>query len=344
MAVLTFENSCLTVGGSFMKYSDPLNPLDLPPFTMRFQFSDSSYNPTTSGVSWKTGTTWQRVTINPNVWDYTNTNPNWQSAFSNVFNDANNAVSVLGANVKDVTNMISLFDHNGFSCNIVSMALFDISSISSMDSMFAGLLNLQEIPLFSTSHITSMRYVLQGCQSLTEIPLFDMSEVTDLQYAFDLCVGIRTVPAFTTSKVINMTSTFSRCHNLTTVPLLDTSSVLYMGHDVDLHAYGGMFYDSGITEIPAFDTSKVVSLKNFCRHCTHLKKIPLLDTSSVVRFDGAFNECYRSTGGALALYNQASSQTNPPTYVSDAFNQCGARTETGLAELQQIPRSWGGRA
>jgi hypothetical protein len=210
--------------------------------------------------------------------------------------------------------------------------------------MFAGLLRLPSIPLFSTSHITNMGYVLSGCQSLTEIPLFDMSEVTDLRYAFEDCSHITTVPAFSTSKVINMTGTFASCKRLSSVPLLDTSSVLYMGEDMNLNAYGGMFYDSGIRELPAFDTSKVISMKNFCKGCSYLDKIPLLDTSSVVRFDGAFQNCYYSTGGALALYNQVSNQSNLPTYFSHAFDQCGAGTPTGLAELQQIPRSWGGLA
>ena len=54
--------------------------------------------------------------------------------------------------------------------------------------------------------------------------------------------------------------------------------------------------------------------------------------------------CEKVESGALALYNQMSSQVNPPRRYSYCFTGCGEDTTTGYAELQQIPQSWGGLA
>ena len=113
-----------------------------------------------------------------------------------------------------------------------------------------------------------------------------------------------------TTNVTAMNSTFQYCHGLLTVSLFDTSNVTNMGR---------MFED-----------------------CNHLTIIPLFNTSKVIVMDSAFSNCYRVESGALALYQQASSQTTPPTYHSGTFSYCGQYTQTGSAELAQIPYSWGG--
>jgi len=55
-----------------------------------------------------------------------------------------------------------------------------------------------------------------------------------------------------------------------------------------------------------------------------------------------FRNCYAVESGALALYRQASTQANPPTYHTNTFKDCGKDTVTGAAELASIPASWGG--
>jgi len=58
--------------------------------------------------------------------------------------------------------------------------------------------------------------------------------------------------------------------------------------------------------------------------------------------DDMFMNCYKVESGALALYQQARSQANPPSTHNHAFANCGRDTVTGAAELAQIPVSWGG--
>lgn len=118
------------------------------------------------------------------------------------------------------------------------------------------------------------------------------------------------VIAANTTGVTKMSNTFDGCSNLTTVQLFDTSSVTAMS---------AMFKGcSGLTSVPLFDTSSATNMSNMFQNCTMVQS------------------------GALALYNQASTQTTPPTNHTNTFYNCGRDTVTGAAELSQIPASWGG--
>lgn len=162
-----------------------------------------------------------------------------------------------------------------------------------------------------TSAITDMHYMFYNCQSLISICLFDTSAVTSMYYTFAGCTSLKSVPLFDTSSVTNMGCTFYKCMSLESVPLFDTSAATGMGM---------LFKD-----------------------CISLKTIPLFDTSAATSIYEAFMNCTKVESGALALYQQASTQATPPTHTR-AFKNCGNDTTTGAAELAQIPTSWGGTA
>jgi len=127
---------------------------------------------------------------------------------------------------------------------------------------------------------------------------------------------------------------FRDCSSLNSVPLFDTRNVTNISE---------MFYHcTSLVSIPLFDTSNVSYMNSTLRGCTSLTYIPLFDTSNVIAMNYMCQECYNVEGGALSLYQQASTQTIPPSRYDWAFKDCGKNTPTGLAELQQIPRSWGG--
>jgi hypothetical protein len=52
-----------------------------------------------------------------------------------------------------------------------------------------------------------------------------------------------------------------------------------------------------------------------------------------------FYSCKNVETGALALYQQASSQSAIPSHTK-AFYLCGSSTSTGTSELAQIPTDW----
>lgn len=98
-----------------------------------------------------------------------------------------------------------------------------------------------------------------------------------------------------------------------------------------------------LTSVALFDTSNVTNMSDMFINCNYLTTIPLFDTSNVTTTNYMFNNCYYVESGALALYQQMSSQTNPPSSHIGTFINCGRETETGAAELAQIPADWGGR-
>lgn len=108
---------------------------------------------------------------------------------------------------------------------------------------------------------------------------------------------------------------------------------------------GGMEY---LEEISLFDTSAVTDFSEMFQGAslrwpsTKSVSIPLFDTSSAVDVSNMFNNFNRVSSGALALYQQMSTQATPPTTYTNCFYNCGRNTVTGKAELAQIPTSWGG--
>ena len=132
-------------------------------------------------------------------------------------------------------------------------------------------------------------------------------------------------------KVNNMNSLFNGCTSLTSVALFDTSNVLYM--DI-------MFKNcTSLTNVPLFNTSRVSRMTGMFSGCTSLTTVPLFNTSNVTDMSFMLHNCTKVESGALALYQQASSQATIPSH-SYTFAHCGVDTESGSAELAQIPSDW----
>lgn len=178
----------------------------------------------------------------------------------------------------------------------------------SFESLLSDCNNVVDILGANTRGVTSMDSMFYSCTSLSSVPLFDTSKVTNMRFMFGICKSLPSVPLFDTSNVTNMKSMFASCSSLTNSPLYDTSKVTNMD---------SMFY-----------------------HCYILSSVPLFDTSNVNDMRSMFDYCYNVQSGALALYQQASTQANPPTYHDCTFRYCGRYTQTGAAELAQIPSNW----
>lgn len=133
------------------------------------------------------------------------------------------------------------------------------------------------------------------------------------------------------SGITRMNMLFAYCSNLRSVEFFDTSmcTEMYL-----------MFELTKIQEAPAFNTSSAEDMHGMFYLCKSLKHVPLYSTASCYDMSDMFAFCWNVEGGALALYTQASSQAVPPTYYVAAFYQCGKDTETGAAELAQIPYEW----
>jgi surface protein len=190
--------------------------------------------------------------------------------------------------------------------------VYDICTANSArPNDWSGLLysaNIIEVLGANATGVTIMRETFDSCTALTSVALFDTSTVSTMNYTFNNCTSLTSVPLFDTSNVTDMSIMFDSCSSLTTVPL--------------------------------FDTSNVTTMAQMFNNCTSLTTVLLFDTSNVTDMTGMFANCSNVTGGALALYQQASSQANPPTNHLITFRNCGSNTTTGAAELAQIPSDW----
>ena len=366
-----FENSNLIIEGNFVQ--DEYNPLNLPPNTVRVRTSDGNAPIKNSPIEAATYETASLVAGTNNVYDVYKSGTNLNKMFA----CSTNVVAVLGANTKDVTNMSEMFygcenltsvvvfdttkvtsmeymfrncynlttvpsfdtssvttmkDMFGECYELTSVPLFNTSNVTSMDSMFELCRKLTSVPLFDTTKVTNMRAMLWGCSSLTSVPLFNTSNVTSMNSMLGNCSTLTGVPLFETSAVTDMKQMFFNCDKITTVPLLNTSKVTDMED---------MFYSCDkLVSVPVFNTSKVTNMYDMFCYCSSLSAVPLFNTSKVTNMGLTFFGCENVQTGALALYQQASTQTNPPSNHEATFYNCGINTQTGAAELAQIPSNW----
>ena len=157
---------------------------------------------------------------------------------------------------------------------------------------------------------------------------------TDFTGLLKYSVNVTEVLGANTTGITSMDTMFAECSSLASVPLFDTSSVTNMR---------SMFtVCSSLTSVPLFDTSSVTNMLQMLYNCSSLTAIPLFNTSSVTNMGSMCWHCINVQSGALALYQQASTQTNVPSHNDITFLDCGSNTTTGAAELAQIPVSWGG--
>lgn len=183
---------------------DPLNPLNLPPNTMRVKFK-SGYTPTM-------GDTQTLVDATNNIWDIGKTRNEWNSLF-NESSETHNLLEVLGANTKNVTDMTSLFH---YCTSLTNVALFDTSNVTNMTQMFYNCTSLITVPLFNTSKVTKMFNMFRWDNNLISVPLFDTSNVTEFDYVFATCTSLTSIPLFDTSKMVNVKSCFESCVSVNT--------------------------------------------------------------------------------------------------------------------------------
>ena len=256
----------------------------------------------TSGYTPVIGDSQTLVDAQDNIWDITKNSTDWWALFNGT---QNYLLEVLGANTTGVTNMKKMFYNSKL---LTTVALFDTTSVTDMSEMFYSCKVLTTVPLFDTHNVSNMAAMFDTCIALTYIPLFDTSSVTDMHQMFNACQTLTTVPLFNTSRVTTMAYMFDLCSSLTTVPL--------------------------------FNTVKVTAMNAMFTSCSSLTAIPLFNTSRVTTMAYMFDSCINVESGALALYQQASTQATPPSSHGYAFHDCGSNTTTGAAELAQIPSDW----
>lgn len=100
--------------------------------------------------------------------------------------------------------------------------------------------------------------------------------------------------------------------------------------------------DSGNLDITDSDGNICVTMDRMFQSCYGLTYITPIHCSNVVNVGGMFQRCTEVTEGALAQYTWFINHNSNITNHSSTFSDCGSHTQTGTAELAQIPVGWGG--
>lgn len=190
--------------------------------------------------------------------------------------------------------------------------------------------NVTEIISADSYGATDFSSMCFECSNLTSVCMIDTSAATTMEYMFAMCTSLTTVPLFNTSNVESFRGMFWEASSINSVPLFDTSNAV----DMSL-----MLYMTDITECPLFDTSSATGLYGIIGDCYNLVTVPDFDVSSCIEADWICIADIAVTGGALNLYNKLAALDPVPSH-NQAFTSCGRDTDTGAAELAQIPEEW----
>ena len=106
----------------------------------------------------------------------------------------------------------------------VDISCWDLSSYTSMASMFQGCSSLQSLDVsgFDTSNVTSMASMFQGCSSLQSLDVsgFDTSNVTSIYNMFHYCSSLQSLDlSMWDASLVNVSiyATFYGCINLKSI-------------------------------------------------------------------------------------------------------------------------------
>ena len=102
------------------------------------------------------------------------------------------------------------------------------------------------------------------------------------------------------------------------------------------------YYEMHMAAVPNFNYSNGTRFDDFMANNVSLTSIPEMTFgTSVTNVGRMFTRCPNVQSGAKDLYDTLS-QIASITDHADTFTDCGSNTESGRAELAQIPTSWGG--
>ena len=178
---------------------------------------------------------------------------------------------------------------------------------------------LLEIVGANVTGVSRMSQMFPNNKSLTKSCQFDSSSATTTQAMFDYCYALEAAPKLELSNVSRAESMFRFCRAMTYAPDMDLRNN---------YRFDSMFYG-----------------------CWNLKEIPDIqinpNISSRWNVSNMCAQCYKAETGILRLYNKLK---EVPMLQGDGnklwrqgcFSDCGRETESGRAELAQIPSDWGG--
>lgn len=386
MDLISVNSNWLSFNDSVLGVVDERGNPDIPAYTLRFRFDPSYTETPPLPLNYirplyPTGGTlgsWTKVQgVEENLWDYTFEDSDWASLFFKVETGRDDVTYRTGSwdiwnidceivdsgDLTGITGFESTFNafENLLTVNIPSritrssgnteppfwkktkLTTVHLGSVLGCPgSFFSGCTKLESVTIdfFNNRKNDGLDAggMFGNCYKLTSINFTFIQSPTNCSGMFAGCKALTQPPIFDTSAVTTMYSMFEDCESLTSTPLYDMRSCRDTGY---------MFRDCTSLEIaPNLDTSNVTDMRAMFLECSNLKQVPLYNTSKAKNMGSMFYNCRKVEHGAVALYNQAVSQTGDEivTVFAYCFMNCGIDTVSGAAENACIDPTWGGTA
>ena len=226
-------------------------------------------------------------------------------------------------------------------------------------------LNEDEIPINLPANTVRLRYAdgiiptayhefpgttltqISSIPNIWDITHWDPQYPGEWHYLFDQSYGygwgLVEVMAANVSNITNMTGLFGGCSRLYKVCDLNTPKCT---------DFTSMFNGCDkLISVGSIDMSKVIYMSNMFAGCSKLSAIPNItlpaytypNAGRIIEGYYAFSGCRSVTSGSLDLYNRLTHKFSNNYMIiyngnwTECFKNCGIDTETGAAELAQIP-------
>ena len=353
--------------------------VQLPAYTLRYKFYDSSFDPTTIA---RKGT-WTQVSTTPNIWDWTYQSTRW--TYGPFATSSSEGASVHPTGLYDI---IDAGDNTGV--DDISYFFGTVNTENPTGCDTNGPVNVCDL------HVRpfTVTGLFRWCPTLEYYAgNIDVSRCGEFSAMYSH-TSITTLPPFTGTHVftagldgstgvsfnwlVNGCPYITSVANLNTLDLryddlsamgvnegitfngafVGTPNLAFTGHETDswnanavpIRVFGDTTGSTLASNLP-LSANKINLFKwrmrNACRFMylfdgAGLTTVPDFADFNLTGCD--FTSCFQNnvnvTSGALAAYTKLSSLSG--TAGTNCFLDCGSNTTTGQADLDQIPQSWGG--
>lgn len=213
-----------------------------------------------------------------------------------------------------------------------------LDNVTNMTSMFWNCRHVRQISLANVSKVTLMPNAFFCCESLETVPWMELGNVTNMENTFGYCLMLKGIPPYDIHSCTILNGTFQRCPSIRHLPSLDTGNVTDFAN-----CCNGT--DAGVCnleEIPDWDFSNGTSFSCAFKNNIQLTTISGVRVPAATNVDQMFRGCRKVETGITELYEHLSTKEVSVTSHSRTFENTGADSVPGAAELAQIPADWGG--
>lgn len=209
---------------------------------------------------------------------------------------------------------------------IVYLPKIDISSRTSISSLFKDCINLVAIPILDTNNITQMGSAFLNCYSLKILPRLNLEKAVNLSSSFKSCYSLSYTPEFNLPKATAMTSTFAECSALKDISVVASTNLTVLDYSVQ-NCYA-------LRSIKLRSVNKATSASYAFTGCYNMQDVDIDDITTSLSFSQA--RILKKKSLVNIINNEASTSAITITLATSVYDRY-ANDPDVLAALANHP-------